>query len=185
MKNNNNKTDNAVKNMKYVSFVICLFIGLLLIALGYLYSKYDEQQKVFSEVINNNRKVYVYSLEDVLIKLDALNDRQKFDESIIKLNEELIEGEKKIKSIKKAQLKADFSDVYLKNLRMKRDELVNDYQNSVKELTQKINQALADIAKEKKAPVVFVKSAIAVQTPYLVDLTEEVVNRVQKSANQN
>jgi len=67
---------------------------------------------------------------------------------------------------------------------MKRDELVNNYQNSIKDLTQKINQALAEIATEKDVPAVFLKSSIAVQTPYVVDLTDEIAERLKQSAEQ-
>ena len=119
-----------------------------------------------------------------MVKAEALSHKQKFDEEILKLNDELLEAEEKIKKIKDAKVKEDFSDVYLKNLRMKRDELVNNYQNSIKDLTQKINQALAEIAKEKDVPAVFLKSAIAVQTPYVVDLTDEIAERLQKNVEK-
>lgn len=177
------KIDNAIYKKCAVSGIFLLFV-LLFVAVGYLYLKCNEQRDVFDGVINNNRKIYVYSLEEVLVKLEAYSNKQKFDEDVIKLNKELLEAEKKIKNIKSAKLKADFSDVYLKNLRMKRDELVEGYQNSIIELTRKINQALADIAREKDASAVFLKSTIAVQTPYVIDLTEEVADRVQKEVKK-
>lgn len=233
------KLDNVRKNLsdgkyetRFATFGMCLFIGLLFIAVGGIYSQYvaqheemlrtmrqqedlirsvrqqeeldkyekeheelvknaeqqkelirsAKQQEELVKLINDSRKIYVYSLEEVLVKAEALTPKQKFDEDIIKLNEELLDGEKKIKSIKDAKVKEDFSDVYLKNLRMRRDELINNYQNSINELTQKINQALAEIAKEKNASAVFLKSAIAVQTPYVVDLTDEIAERLQKNA---
>lgn len=148
-------------------------------------ARYAVQQEEMAKAISDSRKVYVYSLEEVLVKIDAVEERQKFEEDILKLNEELLEGEKKIKTIKEAKLKADFSDVYLKNLRMKRDELVENYQKLIKDLTQKINQALAEIAKEKDVPVVFLKSSVAVTTPYVVDLTDDVAGKLQKNAKKN
>lgn len=175
---------NSARYVNYIMAVISLFIVLLFVAVGHLYYKCSEQEEMLANAVNNNRKIYVYNLEEVLIKLGAPDNKQKFDASIVKLNKELIENEKKIKNIKQAKLKADFSDVYLDNLRMKRDELISDYQNSVKELDKKIKQALVKIAKEKDAPAVFLKSAIAIQTPYVVDLTKEVVDRVQTETRQ-
>lgn len=219
---------------QFATFGMCLFIGMLFIAVGGIYSKYAAQQNALMtsvkqqevllkkiqqqddliqsirqeeelikdteqrkeiirnarqqqelvKIIHDSRKVYVYSLEEVLVKAEALSHKQKFDEEILKLNDELLEAEEKIKKIKDAKVKEDFSDVYLKNLRMKRDELVNNYQNSIKDLTQKINQALAEIAKEKDVPAVFLKSAIAVQTPYVVDLTDEIAERLQKNVEK-
>lgn len=158
------------------------FIGLLCIAVGSIYFQYVSQQKEFANALNENRKVYVYSLEEVLVKVEAISNKQKFDEDILKLNDELMKGKEKIKNIKNAKLQEDFSDVYLKNLRMKRDDLVSNYQKSIKDLTGKINAALADIAKERDISAVFLKSALAVSSPHVVDLTDEVAARVQKSA---
>ena len=176
--------DTAQHDVKYAAFGACLLIGLLLIAVGHIYSKFTSQQELLEQTITNSRKVYVYSLEEVLVKVEALNNKHKFDENILKLNDELLKSEEKIKNIKNAKLQEDFSDVYLKNLRLKRDELVNDYQKSIEELTVKINQALAEIAQEKDVPAVFLKSAIAVTTPHVVDLTDEVVARMQQAPEQ-
>jgi hypothetical protein len=241
MTENIKRFENVRKNLssgkyetRFATFGMCLFIGLLLIAVGHIYSlytaqqdklvlyalqqnkmtqyiirqekllqaanqqeklaqytaqqqklaQYDAQQKELKTAIENNRKIYVYSLEDVLLKVDILDNKKKFEEEVIKLNDELLEGEKKIKSIKNAKVKEDFSDVYLKNLRMKRDELLADYQKIVEELTEKINQALAEIAKEKQVSVVFLKSAIAVQTPDVIDLTDEIAARVKNNSKK-
>ena len=178
------KADN-ITGIKYVISGICLLVGLLIVAFGYLYFECFEQEKVLANLINNNRRVYVYNLEEVLIKLDVQGNKQKFDNSIIKLNNELMDGEKKIKNIKKAKVKEDFSDMYLKNLRLKRDELVDEYQKSVEKLNDRIKQALVEIAKEKDAPAIFLKSAIAITTPHVVDLTNEVVKKVKKYAKED
>ena len=178
------KADN-INGIKYVVSGICLLVGLLIVALGYIYSEFIEQEKVMANLINNNRKVYVYNLEEVLIKLDVQGNKQKFDNDIIKLNNELMDGEKKIKNIKKANVKEDFSDVYLSNLRMKRDELVDEYQKSVEKLNDRIKQALVETAKEKDAPAIFLKSAVAIKTPHVVDLTNEVVKKVKKYAKED
>lgn len=177
--------DNNTKGIKYVVSCICLLVGLLIVALGYIYSEFIEQEKVMANLINNNRRVYVYNLEEVLIRLDVQGKKLKFDNSIVKLNNELMDGEKKIKNIKKADVQEDFSDVYLSNLRMKRDELVEEYQKSVEKLNDRIKQALIEIAKEKDAPAIFLKSAVAIKTPHVVDLTNEVVKKVKKYTKED
>ena len=160
---------------KYTFSLVGLFI-IMLASSGLLL--WQNQQ--LNQKITESRKIYIYSLEDVLLKVEALGNKRKFEEDVLKLNEELIEAEEKIKNIKNSKLKEDFSDMYLKNLRMKRDELVNNYQKSIEELTARINEALIEITQEKDIPTVFMKSSIAVTSPYVVDITEEVAQRVKK-----
>ena len=47
------------------------------------------------------------------------------------------------------------------------------------------HQALVEIAKEKDVPALFLKSAIAIKTHYVVDLTNEVVKKVKKYAKED
>ncbi len=155
------------KNINIIA-ILLLLIGI--ISLFFVMNKNMEESK----------KIYVYSLDEVLLKSQVVETKQKFDAEIIKLNEELKIGEKKIKSLKDKKVKLDFSDIYLKNLRNKRDELVENYQKTVEEVTQKINTALEQIVKEKEIPAVFVKKAIAIPTPYVIDITDEVVEKIKK-----
>lgn len=155
------------KNLNTV-IILLLLVGIL--SLFFVMNKNTEESK----------KIYVYSLDEVLLKSQVLETKQKFDAEIVKLNEELKVGEKKIKSLKDKKVKIDFSDIYLKNLRNKRDELVENYQKTVEEVTQKINTALEEIVKEKEIPAVFVKKAIAIPSPYVIDITDEVVEKIKK-----
>lgn len=164
-------------------------IALLYVGLGglaYLYSSQksvDNSQAVQQSLqaqINENKKIYIYNLEEVLRKINALETKKKFEDEIIKLNDELLEAEKKIKSLKSAKVKEDFAEVYLNNLRMKRDEIVDNYEKNIEELTSKINAALAEIAQEKNIPTIFVQQAVALNTNFVVDLTDEVAARIQK-----
>lgn len=131
--------------------------------------------------IEQSRKVYIYSLDEVLLKTDMVEKKQKFDTEIVALNKELLRGEKKIKSLKDAKVKLDFSEVYLKNLRMKRDELVENYKKSVEEITQKINTAMREVVEEKKINVVFFKNAVAADSPYVIDITNEIIEKIEKT----
>ena len=154
-------------NKNTILFTI-LFAGLLV--LGFL-MHYN---------LEKSRKIYVYSLDEVLLKTQMVETKQKFDTEIVALNKELLNTEKKIKTIKNAKVKADFSEVYLKNLRMKRDELIENYKKSVDEITQKINAALEETIKEKDINAVFFKNSIAAKTPHVIDLTDEIVEKIKK-----
>ena len=70
--------------------------------------------------------------------------------------------------------------LYLKNLKLRRDELVSNYEKAVTELSEKLNKALDEVVKEKNVPAVFVKSAIAIKTPNTVDLTQELIAKMKK-----
>jgi len=166
--------------MKKYNFFLSVLLLIMLAGGGYLFWQNQQLSQQLGRQIEENRKVYIYSLDEVLLKVEALESKRKFEEDVTKLNDELLEAEEKIKNIQDANLQEDFSVVYLKNLRMKRDDLVNNYQKSIEDLTTKINEALASIAKEKDISVVFLKSSIAATSPYVVDITEEVVNRIKK-----
>lgn len=171
----NTKRDRLPFFLSGIVAALVLFLAFVLYNLTSLQSQVKQQQNA----IENNSKVYVYSLEDLLQKMNVLAEKQKFETEIINLNSELLDAEKKIKSLKDAKVKADFSDVYLKNLRMKRDELVLGYENKIKALTDTINQALSEVAAEKSIGVIFVKSAVALNTPAVVDLTDEIYAKIK------
>ena len=141
-----------------------------------LFGKYTTLQ---DEVIAN-RKIYVYNLEEVLTKTGIIETKKEFEENLIRLNEELIDGQKRIKSLRDARVKEDFSEIYLNNLRSKRDDLVNHYDNKLDELAGKINKALAELCKEKNIPTVYLNSTVAITTDDVVDITDEVLEKINK-----
>ncbi|MBQ4400352.1 MAG: OmpH family outer membrane protein [Alphaproteobacteria bacterium] len=175
-------------NKGYIKIETVLIIVLYIVA-GYMYhlisSIKNIQQtnsvqtiKAMETQINENKKIYIYNLEGVLRKINAVDEKVQMEEKILKLNNELMEAEKKIKSLKNAQVKEDFSDMYLKNLRMKRDEILENYEKSLGDITDRINSALNEIAKEKNVSTIFVHSVISVKTPYVVDVTDEVAAKI-------
>ena len=175
------KENNVEYLKKTVKPVVAALLILGVFACGG-YGFYDLNAKVENQQaqIAANRKIYVYSLEDVLRATDAVAAKTKFESEVIKLNEEILEAEEKIKSLKDAKVKADFSDVYMKNLRLKRDDLVAKYEQSIMELTDKINKTVIEVADEKNAPAVFLKSAVAVVSGDVEDITSEVIARIKK-----
>lgn len=130
--------------------------------------------------LKSARTVYVYSLEEAMVGISAADKKEKFRQEVVKLNDEVMSAEKKIKSLKDKDVKEDFSDVYLNSLRLKRDNLVEEYQNMLEELRDKVNNGLDEIATEKNVNAIFLKSSVAVMTPYVVDVTPELVEKLKK-----
>ena len=155
--------------------ILCAFGGL-----GYKVHGLQKQISAQNAQIEESKKVYVYSLDDVLKGANVIEIKRKFEDEIIKLNDEVFDAEKKIKSLKDAKVKEDFSTMYLNNVKMKRDELLANYEKTIKELTTKVNKAVGEIAKEKNVSVIFIKNAIAVKTPYVVDVTDEVIKKLKE-----
>ena len=173
-------TGNSRQSKKNLVMGVVAF--LILCAFGYCgFEIYSLQKQISAQQaeIENSRKVYVYNLEEVLKGINILETKKKFEDEIIKLNDEVFATEKKIKSIKDEKMKEELSGMYLKNLKMKRDDLMEKYQNDIKELTDKVNAVISELAKEKDVSVIFVQNAIAVNTPYVVDLTAEILTRVK------
>lgn len=180
VKKNKEKTGKVSLALMGIGAVCALII---LGGFGYFGAKIhclQGQIKAQQAEIDSSKKIYVYNLEEVLRSVNAGEAKTQFESEIIKLNDEVFAAEKKIKSLKDAKVKEDFSDIYLNNLKMKRDELVANYEKKIKEITDGINNALGLIAKEKDVSVIFVQSSIAVKTPYVVDVTPDIVKRIKE-----
>ena len=174
------KTQLKKYDVKALSPFLALIIAYLgLIVMSFYVCILNNKVSDMQEQIKNSRTVLFYNLDAVLRATDAVNAKTQFEGEIIKLNDEVFAAEEKIKSIKDAKVKADFSDVYLNNLKMKRDDLVKKYEQNVKALTDKINNALADVAKENNAAAIFVQNALAVNTPETHDVTDEIIAKIQ------
>ena len=112
--------------------------------------------------------------------MNIIEVKKNYEESLVKLNDELIETEKKIKSLKDAKVQKDVLQTYLKSLKIKRDEIVSNYEKAVAELSEKMNKALDAVVKEKNVPAIFVQNAIAIKTPNTVDLTQDIIAQMKK-----
>jgi len=179
-----NTEKNMSKKHHIGSFILCM----ALIAFGGY--QYIENQKIRKELDLENQKirkeleaarmVYVYSLEETMQGVNAAEKKKKFEEEAMRLNEEVSAAEAKIKNFTDEKLKQDFTDMYLNSLRLKRDNLVEEYQKMLEELSNKVNKGLEEIAKEKNANTIFLKSTIAVNTPYVTDITPELIAKLKK-----
>ena len=130
--------------------------------------------------IEQNSKIYVYSMDDVLTEIGFLENKKKFEDDVNKLSEEVASAEDKIKNIQNAKVEDDFATVYLASLKLKRNELIENYQKQVEEITDKINKTLEEVAAQKKAPAIFKKSSLALTTSNVEDLSSEIANKINQ-----
>lgn len=143
-------------------------------------SEQEAVQKQLVEVVSPKvEKVYIFDLERTLrgLRIEQLN--QEFEAKINILNDEVSTAQNKISSLKETKEKDDFSEVYMKSLKFKRDTMIQAYNRTIEHLTEDINRIIAEVAKEKGASVVFDKRVIASQNENVEDLTDEVVKRIQ------
>lgn len=160
-------------NKKYLYIFGFVFAFFIIVNMYY-------KNAVLSQQIEQAKKVYVFSMEDALIKLGTVSLKQNFEKEVMALNNELEKNEKKIETIKNAKVRDDFSAVYMDSLKLKRDTLVQNYQKQLADLTEQINKALSEVAKKYDAPTIFNAKSTVVKTNKVVDVTSEVVNKIQK-----
>ena len=80
----NTKRDRLPFFLSGIVAALVLFLAFVLYNLTSLQSQVKQQQNA----IESNSKVYVYSLEDLLQKMNVLAEKQKFETEIINLNSE-------------------------------------------------------------------------------------------------
>ena len=113
------------------------------------------------------------------VRLDEFN--REFEAKINILNDEVSTAQSKISSLKDSKEKDDFSEVYMKSLKLKRDTMLEQYNQAIQEITDEINAKISEIAQERNALVVFDRRAVTAKTPHVIDVTEEIVKRAQVS----
>ena len=136
-------------------------------------------EQVLQEGMAQMSKIYTYDLDKTLrgVKIDEFN--REFEAKIKVLNEEVENAKKKIASLKEGKDKDNFSEVYLKSLKFKRDTMLQEYNGTIEKLTAEINRTITEIAKEKNALVVLDKRIVASQTENVEDITDEAIKRVK------
>lgn len=151
-------------------FLIMLFAG----ALGF------QQWRIMllENKVESMRYVYVYDLEKTLngVKLNDIN--REFEAKINILNEEVSSAQDKISSLKDAEVKDNFADVYLKSLKLKRDTMIQEYSRTLQNLTDEINEKMTELANEKGAAIILDTNLVAAQTPLVIDVTDEIIKRI-------
>lgn len=176
MTDKNTRRGTTIRVGRIISFFIkTVFLLAICGVIGYQQTQIMHLQNKLEQV----QHVYVYDLEEILrgVNLDELN--REFEAKISILNNEVSSAQDKISALKNSKVKDDFSDVYLKSLKLKRDTMVNEYSRTLQNITNEINDKVTELAQENGASVVFDRHSIAASTPMVVDLTSEIISRVQ------
>ena len=145
-----------------------------MLSTGLCICKLYQRNQLLETEIENSKKIYIYDLEAVVASSNLVTLKQEFEQKIQELSKELEEAQKKIKSIKDSKIKADFSDVYLNSLKLKRDDMVKAYDEIMIQATENINIAVKEVVIAKKASTIVSSKSITVKTDYVVDLTPEI-----------
>ena len=135
--------------------------------------------------VDDNRKIYVYNMEETLLAAGIPASSQKFETDIASLEKELADAKEKIKTLKEAQVQEEFSDMYLRSLKLRRDDLISKYSESMQSVLNSINQALEEVARENNVHTIFLSSAIAISTEYVVDVTPQVIEKMKQQTSGN
>lgn len=136
---------------------------------------------ILSCQLNNARKIYVYNLEEIVSASGIVKLQKELEDNVNKLNDEVLKAQKKITAIRDAKVKEDFSEMYVKSLELKRDDLYEKYNNEMIVLTDKLNDVMRQIAKEKNASTIYSNKNITVQTPFVIDVTPEILDILKKN----
>lgn len=172
-------------------FLIFLLAVWLIVQNRNLTAKNYELQQSLSDQIKklqnqtaqefvNSRKIYVCDMEKIYQELKIEERNKNFEIEISKLNDEVKSAHKKIESLKEAKVKADYTDVYLNSLVAKRDKTAEDYQNALQQTLANVNKALSEVATELGVNTIFRSKATAVITKYTVDVTSQVLEKINK-----
>lgn len=163
------------------ALIICLlWVAKVEFEIRNLKASQQEQNQVTEQNITNLKKVYVYDLQETLrgVNLEKLN--KDFEKKINIINDEVTLAHEKISSLKETKEKDNFSEVYLKSLKLKRDSMIQDYNEVLEKLTAEINRIIAEIADEKDTGIIFDKRVTASLTKYVEDVTPEVIKRLEE-----
>lgn len=192
------KDNMFTKKSKKASKGIVISLLVAYLALGWLaHTAYSLKQRI-SEVekgvvqmedkiaqrVDYNRRIYVYSMEETLLAIGVQASSQKFENDIASLEKEVADAQEKIKTLQEGQVKEDFSEMYLRSLQMRRDELVNKYSESMQKVLDAINSSLEEVAQENNVHTIFLSSAIALNTDYVIDMTPQVVAKVKQKLDK-
>lgn len=149
---------------------------VLLVILGLLAANVFSMYKIhkLEKVVAHDSKVYVYSMENVLLLAGMADENKQYQIEMDKLGKEIDAAKKKLNGMKDKKLKQEYSDMYMKSLTLKRDTLVETHEKFMANLLKNVNRALLAVTDKYKAPTIFTAKSIAVHTPNVVDVTDEI-----------
>lgn len=195
----NSSEDSLVKEKKnasvskvilYLQFILnIVLIGAVIVAFVIINRNSEhlvearqitEQNIQTLQQVSKTPVIYTFNLEKVVAASNLVNIQKDFEEQILKLNGEIDIARKKIARLKRSKVKRNSSDVYLKSLTQKRDELIQNHEQQMSSITEYINQALVEVAEEKNAPVIYNIKAVSVTTKHVIDVSDDVVAKINK-----
>ena len=150
--------------------LVAVTIFVLLVSNAFFgYKMYKLEQRV-----SHDSLVYVYSMENVLLLAGMADENKQYQIDLDKLEKEIDAAQKKLNGIKDKKLRQEYSEVYMKSLRLKRDTLTEAHDKFMANLLKNVNRALLKITEKYNAPTIFTAKSIAVHTSNVVDVTDEI-----------
>ena len=181
--------------VKYkIAAAVVLVLAAVFGCIAHLYYKTSELYHIsgvfyhkiggLEQQVGRSQRIFVYNLEKVVEAIKLSDIKSEFEDKIKKISDEVAEAKKKISSLKDSKVKTDFSDIYVKSLSLKRDEAIEEYNKEMTAITDKINAALQKIANHYGIATIYNTNMIAVSTPYVIDVTPDVIKLVNAMSSQ-
>ncbi len=177
-----------VQIISVVGLVALIFLGIQNISMkkqiGMLKEQIGNMNSNFSYNVDDGRKIYVFDIDKAIEGIGLHETSRKFEKDIYELDKQVKEAQETIKDIKDESMKNKVLTLSVKPLQMRRDELLDTYAKATQDALNKINNALAQIAAEDNIPTIFMNKSVAVNTNYVIDVTNKVVQIVKGSTAQ-
>lgn len=165
---------------KRIVWLLTLLLCVLVATNGFLFYKYTELNKL----VMQNRNVYVYNMENSLLLAGMAEENQKFEADLYALEKDIDAATKKLKTIKDQKLKEEYQEMYMNSLKIKRDDLIKGHEKFVNTLSKNVGKALVKVANEHHVATIFSTRSIAVTTPYVIDVTPQIVDILKKKMDK-
>ena len=123
--------------------LICGAAFAVLLIIDMVHCSEIEGLKAKVAALGDTQPVYVYDVKKIVANYGELVAvQQKYAKQLADLNQQVSDAQKKLANMKDKKAKAEFSDVYLSTLNLKRDTLLEDYEKSINALSEKTNEVL-------------------------------------------
>lgn len=175
----------SFKFNKDVFYLIFLTVLTVLFLTTFVYqavqnSKFKKQVESLALLSARGDIVYVYSPETLVTQSpEIVAMKENYTRKANELTKEIEEAGQKIKNFKNEKVKEDFSDIYLQSLTNKRNELVENYQKQLQDITLKVNQALENVMNANNITAVFDTKVLLGRSNKVIDITNLVAQNFE------
>ncbi|MBR3676808.1 MAG: OmpH family outer membrane protein [Alphaproteobacteria bacterium] len=159
---------------------LTLLLCILIASNAFLFYKYDQ----LNNLVTQNRNIYVYNMENSLLMAGMADENQQFEADLYALEKDIDTAKKKLNNIKDKKLKQEYQEMYMNSLKIKRDDLIKGHEKFVNTLSKNVGKALVKVANEHNVATIFSARSIAVTTPYVVDVTPQIVEILKKKMDK-